>query len=161
MRRDINSIISEEIERSLLLNEDNSLKTLFSDLMKFINKDKKKSGGKKKNKKKKDKDKKKKKSDDEPQIRKKKVVGGTQNYDYTDYLSKNRKLAKSDFEKVSHSIDQDLTDIAAVARKVYPDHTDEGGQSQLRKVLNGERPMTRPVAKKLKTMISRGQIAVK
>jgi hypothetical protein len=71
------------------------------------------------------------------------------------------KLTKSDFEKIVNSIDQENTDIAAVARKVFPDHTDEGAQSQLRKVLNGERPMTRPVAKKLKVMISRGQIAVK
>lgn len=151
MEKNIDSIITEEINKTIMINEDNSVKELFSKLINVLNKNK--NGKSKKKKFKKD--------DDKPQIRKKKVVGGTQEYDYNEYERKNTKLSKSDFDKVAKSIDQDLTDIAAVARKVYPDHTDEGGQSQLRKVLNGERPMTRPVAKKLKTMISRGQIAVK
>lgn len=146
MKKNIDSIITEEINKKIMINEDNSMKDLFAKLLKVLNKSKKK---------------KLKKDDDKPQMRKKKVVGGTQEYDYNEYQRKNTKLSKSDFDKVAKSIDQDLTDIAAVARKVYPDHTDEGGQSQLRKVLNGDRPMTRPVAKKLKTMISRGQIAVK
>ena len=146
MDKNINRVISEEINRQILLNEGKSVKELFSDLVKFLNNHKKKN---------------KKKDDEKHEIRKKKVVGGTRDYDYTDYQSKNMKLVKSDFNKIVNSIDQENTDIAAVARKVFPDHTDEGAQSQLRKVLNGERPMTRPVAKKLKTMISRGQIAVK
>lgn len=147
MKKNIDSIITEEINKKIMINEDKSIKDLFAKLLKVLNKSKKK--------------KPKKDDDDKPQMRKKKVVGGTQEYDYNEYQRKNTKLSKSDFDKVARSIDQDLTDIAAVARKVYPDHTDEGGQSQLRKVLNGDRPMTRPVAKKLKTMISRGQIAVK
>ena len=147
MKKDIDSIITEEINKKIMINEDKSMKDLFAKLLKVLNKSKKK--------------KPKKDDDEKPQMRKKKVVGGTQEYDYNEYQRKNTKLSKSDFDKVAKSIDQDLTDIAAVARKVYPDHTDEGGQSQLRKVLNGDRPMTRPVAKKLKTMISRGQIAVK
>lgn len=151
MEKNIDSIITEEINKAIMINEDNSVKELFSKLINVLNKNK---NGKSKKKKSKN-------DDDKPQIRKKKVVGGTQEYDYNEYERKNTKLSKSDFDKVAKSIDQDLTDIAAVARKVYPDHTDEGGQSQLRKVLNGDRPMTRPVAKKLKTMISRGQIAVK
>ena len=151
MEKNIDSIITEEINKTIMINEDNSVKELFSKLINVLNKNKNGKSKKKKSK----------KDDDKPQIRKKKVVGGTQEYDYNEYERKNTKLSKSDFDKVAKSIDQDLTDIAAVARKVYPDHTDEGGQSQLRKVLNGERPMTRPVAKKLKTMISRGQIAVK
>ena len=146
MDKNINRVISEEINRQILLNEGKSVKELFSDLVKFLNNHKKKN---------------KKKDDEKHEIRKKKVVGGTRDYDYTDYQSKNMKLVKSDFNKIVNSIDQENTDIAAVARKVFPDHTDEGAQSQLRKVLKGERPMTRPVAKKLKTMISRGQIAVK
>ena len=44
--------------------------------------------------------------------------------------------------------------------KVYPDHTKNGAQSQLRKVMNGERPMTDDVANKLNKMISRGNVAV-
>ena len=145
MENRINNIIEEEINRQIAINEGKSIKGLLSDLMKFIRKDRKK----------------KKKKDDKHQIRKRKVVGGTRDYDYTDYQSKNMKLVKSDYEKIINSIDQENTDIASVARKVFPDHTEEGAQSQLRKILNGERPMTRPVAKKLKTMISRGQIAVK
>ncbi len=147
MKKNIDSIITEEINKKIMINEDKSMKDLFAKLLKVLNKSKKK--------------KPKKDDDEKPQMRKKKVVGGTQEYDYNEYQRKNTKLSKSDFDKVAKSIDQDLTDIAAVARKVYPDHTEEGGQSQLRKVLNGDRPMTRPVAKKLKTMISRGQIAVK
>ncbi len=145
MRKNINTIISEEIRKQVTINEDKSVKNLFSDLVKILNKGKKN----------------KKDKDEEHQFRKKKVVGGTKEYDYLDYVSKNRKLSKSDYQKIADTVDQDLTDIAAVAQKVFPDHTPEGAQSQLRKELNGERPMTRPVAKKLKSMISRGQIAVK
>lgn len=147
MKRNINTIISEEIDNQLLITEDK----FFDKLMNFVKKID--SNRKKKKNKKKD--------DEKHEMRKKKVVGGTENYDYTDYQSKNKKLSKSDYEKIVNSIDQENTDIAAVARKVFPGHTEEGAQSQLRKILNGERPMTRPVAKKLKVMISRGQIAVK
>lgn len=146
MERDINSIIMEEIGNQILITEDR----FFDKLTNFVRKvdsnrkRRKKKWGKKKH-----------------DIRKKKVIGGTRNYDYTDYEIKNKKLSKSDYEKIVNSIDQENTDIAAVARKVFPNHTEEGAQSQLRKILNGERPMTRPVAKKLKVMISRGQIAVK
>ena len=45
--------------------------------------------------------------------------------------------------------------------KVFPNHTEEGAQSQLRKILNRERPMTKDVASKLEKMISSGQLAVK
>ena len=48
-----------------------------------------------------------------------------------------------------------------MAREVFPDHTDEGAQSQLRKILNGERPMTEPIAEKLRSLIAKGQVAVK
>ena len=147
--REIDRIISEEIHRYELINEDAN-----SDVGKligaFLKKKKKKEAKKnrKKNKKKKD-------------IRKKKVVGGTVDYDYGDYLYKNRKVEKADYDKIIAMIDQDLTDIAAVAKIVFPNHTDEGAQSQLRKILNGERPMTSRVANILRKMISRGQIAVK
>ena len=67
----------------------------------------------------------------------------------------------ADYYKITDSIDQEKTDIAAVAREVFPDHTDEGAQSQLRKILNGERPMTEPIAEKLRSLIAKGQVAVK
>ena len=87
--------------------------------------------------------------------------GGKTYYDYHDYERKHRKISKGDSESISDEVDQDNTDIAAVARSIFPDHTEEGAQSQLRKILNGDRPMTKDVASKLEKMISRGKIAVK
>ena len=96
----------------------------------------------------------------EYRLRKKKG-GGRERYDFTRYKEKNRDVASGDYRQLADRIDQEKTDIAAVAREIYPDHTDEGAQSQLRKVLNGDRPMTNRVAQKLEDMISSGQIAVK
>lgn len=87
--------------------------------------------------------------------------GGKVYYDYNDYERKHRKLAKGDVESIIDTVDQENTDIAAIARKIFPDHTEEGAQSQLRKILNHERPMTKDVASKIERMISRGKIAVK
>lgn len=87
--------------------------------------------------------------------------GGSTKYDYTSYKEKNRKVSVGDYAQLASRIDQEKTDIAAVAREVFPDHTEEGAQSQLRKILNGERPMTARVAQKLEDMISSGQIAIK
>ena len=91
----------------------------------------------------------------------KKKGGGKEFYSYDEYEMKNIKSSTANAEQIRTSIDQENTDIAAVARKVFPKHTDEGAQSQLRKVLNGERPMTKRVASILSDMISSGQIAVK
>ena len=87
--------------------------------------------------------------------------GGKVYYDYNDYERKHRKLAKGDTDSITDTVDQENTDIAAVARSIFPDHTEEGAQSQLRKILNHERPMTKDVASKIERMISRGKIAVK
>jgi hypothetical protein len=73
----------------------------------------------------------------------------------------NKELAKGDYDSIVDRIDQDRTNIADVGRELYPDHTDEGAQSQLRKVLNHERPLTRPIARKIVNMIASGKIAVK
>ena len=72
--------------------------------------------------------------------------GGKVYYDYNDYERKHRKLAKGDTDSITDTVDQDNTDIAAVARSIFPDHTEEGAQSQLRKILNHERPLTKDVA---------------
>ena len=93
--------------------------------------------------------------------RRKKRGGGTDLYDYKRYKELNRDVSSGDYKQLTDRIDQEKTDIAAVAREVFPKHTDEGAQSQLRKILNGERPMTNRVAQKLEDMISAGQIAVK
>ena len=87
--------------------------------------------------------------------------GGKVYYDYNDYERKHRKLAKGDTDSITDTVDQENTDIAAVARNIFPDHTEEGAQSQFRKILNHERPMTKDVASKIERMISRGRIAVK
>jgi DNA-binding transcriptional MerR regulator len=91
----------------------------------------------------------------------KKKGGGKERYSYNEYESKNIKSSAANAEQIRMRIDQENTDIAAVARKVFPKHTDEGAQSQLRKILNGDRPMTKRVASILSDMISSGQIAVK
>lgn len=93
--------------------------------------------------------------------RRKKRGGGTDLYDYKRYKELNRDVSSGDYKQLTDRIDQEKTDIAAVAREVFPKHTDEGAQSQLRKILNGERPMTNRVAQKLEDMISAGQIAIK
>jgi hypothetical protein len=51
--------------------------------------------------------------------------------------------------------------MAAIARELFPDHTEEGAQSQFRKIVNGERPMTKRIASKIEKMIAAGEIAVK
>ena len=145
----IDSIINEEV--SNVINE-----SIMGDIAKLITKTLDKISKKRKKHKEK-----KKKDDDKPDIRKKKVVGGTKDYDYDDYQEKHVKVSTADYRKIADSIDQEKTDIAAVAREVFPDHTDEGAQSQLRKILNGERPMTEPIAEKLRELIAKGQVAVK
>lgn len=47
-------------------------------------------------------------------------------------------LSHSDEKQIRNNVNNDdLINIAALARKVYPDHTPEGAQSQLRKKLKG------------------------
>ena len=91
----------------------------------------------------------------------KKKGGGKESYNYTRYKENNRNVSSGDYEQLANRIDLEKTDLAAVAREVFPNHTDEGAQSQLRKILMGERPMTDKVAEKLEYMISSGQVAIK
>lgn len=97
-----------------------------------------------------------------PNIKKRKTVGGgEEDYDYDEYMKHHKKTTKADSDAIIDMIDMDNTDIAAVARDVFSDHTDEGAQSHLRKVLERERPMSDDVARKLQRMISDGSVAVK
>lgn len=93
-------------------------------------------------------------------IRRKTVNGGDNFFDYDEYERAHTKTTKSDADAIRKNIDLDNTDLRQVAMDVYPDHTKNGAQSQLRKVMNGERPMTDDVANKLNKMISRGNVAV-
>lgn len=87
--------------------------------------------------------------------------GGKVYYDYDDYERKHRKISKGDIDSIIDTIDQEKTNIAAIARELFPDHTEEGAQSQLRKILNHERPCPKDIASKIEKMIAAGKIAVK
>ena len=157
MQDKLDRIITEEVSNVIT-------EGVMDDIGKLIAKTLSKLAGKKKDKKKEKESKKKwekKKKEEKPDIRKKKVVGGTKDYDYDKYKESHKDVSKADYNKIADSIDQEKTDIAAVARIVFPDHTDEGAQSQLRKILNGERPMTEPIAEKLRELIATGQVATK
>lgn len=100
--------------------------------------------------------------DDAPKKKlRRKAGGGKEYYNYDDYEKKNRKISNGDANSIRSTIDTEKTNIAAVARELFPDHTEEGAQSQFRKIINGERPMTKNIASKVEKMISAGQIAVK
>ena len=103
---------------------------------------------------------KKKKKPNKKKLRK--MSGGrSRYYDYDEYKNSNREVSKADSSSLSQEIDMDKTNIASVARDLFPDHTEEGAQSQLRKILNGERPMTSKIASKLGKMIAVGKVAKK
>ena len=145
-REVIDSIITEEINKVItedIMGEEH--KGIANLIKKFLGKHKHKKDKKKGNKKK----------------LRKLVHGGREYYDYDDYVRKNKKISTGDAGTIRSTIDTEKTNIAAVARELFPDHTEEGAQSQLRKILNGERPMTKKIASKIEKMISAGQIAVK
>ena len=87
--------------------------------------------------------------------------GGKEYYDYDAYENTNQKMSKGDAKTISNNIDTEKTNMAAIARELFPDHTEEGAQSQFRKIVNGERPMTKRIASKIEKMIAAGEIAVK
>ena len=102
------------------------------------------------------------KSHDRSSYRSKKLKGGGRTYyNFDDYQRQNMKTSKSDAAQISNEIDMDRTNISDLARKVFPNHTNNGAQSQLRKVLRGERPMTARVAHKISSEIATGGVAVK
>lgn len=68
----------------------------------------------------------------------KKKNGRRRNIDYDELNSKNPLTNKSDNNNLSRIADNPVINLAAIARKVYPDHTPEGAQSQLRKKLKHE-----------------------
>ena len=148
----IDNIISEEIEKvvkenlneSFLDEKKNSNRQLAKLIRKFLD------GGKKRNR----------KAAQKRKLRRTKN-GGKQYYDYEDYEEKNKKVSQGDASSIRNTIDTEKTNMAAIARILFPDHTEEGAQSQFRKIVNGERPMTKKIASKIEKLISRGKIAVK
>jgi hypothetical protein len=89
------------------------------------------------------------------------IHGGKEYYDYDDYQRSNKKVSAGDASTIRNTIDTEKTNMAAIARELFPSHTEEGAQSQFRKIIRGERPMTQKIASKIEKFISRGQIAVK
>lgn len=172
----IDRIISNEIrlyESQSMLNE-GIMDFIRQKISNFINKKKKANGDakddksvtdekrEKKEKRKKRKAKKKEKDKNRPKYRtRKKKLGGRESYNYDKYESENRRMSKADTDSLIEMIDMEKTNLAAIARIVFPDHTDEGAQSQLRKILNRERPLTKRVADILRRLIANGQIAIK
>ena len=51
----------------------------------------------------------------------------------------NPNLNNQDAEDLNDILDSDLIDVAALAKRVYPGHTPQGAQSQLRKKIKGLR----------------------
>ena len=146
----IDNIIDESINKVITEDSDRELAKL---IRKFL--------GSKKNKKTPHAPKKK-KHGEKPKKKIRKLSNGRERfYDYDDYERSNGKTSAGDSSTIRNSIDTEKTNIAAIARILFPDHTEEGAQSQLRKILNGERPMTKKIAAKIEKMISKGQIAVK
>ena len=109
----INRIIAEEIDR--FINEDI-----------FAEKAKKK---------------KKKKEKDEPRDigkKAKKLINGRRGeFNFKKDRETNPNLNNQDAEDLNDILDSDFINISAVAQEIYPDHTPEGAQSQLRKKVKG------------------------
>lgn len=63
------------------------------------------------------------------------------NNSYKDYEQQKKRQSKDvstdDENSIRHDATQPIINVAALAKKVYPDHTPEGAQSQLRKKLKG------------------------
>ena len=106
---DLNRIISEEINR--FLTEDI-----------FGEEGKKKTSSKNK-----------KKSADIKKKGKKLTNGRRGEFDVKTDRETNPNLNNQDAEDISSLLDSDYINLSAVAQDVYPDHTPEGAQSQLRK----------------------------
>lgn len=155
----VDNIINEQIVN--FINESSEKKDIAKLFKKYFSKKSPKKARSQKEKEK-EKERKRESKKNKKDIRKRKLVGGGEaDYDYDYYKEKNRKVSTADANNIIDTIDQDLTNISAVGQKVFPGHTEEGAQSQLRKVLNGERPLTKPVANKLSKLMANGKIAVK
>lgn len=86
-------------------------------------------------------DEKKKNSNDSPKdiIKKGKKLrrGLRTDFDAKKERETNPNLNNQDAEDLNDILDSDYIDVAALARDIYPDHTPQGAQSQLRKKIKG------------------------
>ena len=149
----IHNIITEEINKIIVENGLDEKKNHHTDYDKLFKKYFRKI--EKLNKK----DKKKKKHNNKKLLKTKN--GGKEIYDYDEYEKNNVKVSAGDASAIRNAVDVEKTNMASVARDFLPGHTDAGAQSQFRKIMNGERPMTKKMASKIEKYISQGKIAVK
>lgn len=140
--KDLDTIITESLhsflDKNLIFEKEN------------FKKDDEKSGDKKKKKKRK--------------FRKNaiKMKGGLRkDFDSEDDEIYNKNISDREEDSIAAALNPDFVNISAVAQKLYPDHTPEGAQSQLRKKLKGETSdsgskykIKTKEAKKLKAIIS-------
>lgn len=151
----INRIITEETTKVVLQEGiSDTLKKAFDKFFKVKKKHEKSISDKKRHEKKD-------KGKENTKKTKKTAKGGKVTYDYEEYKEKHKDISQGDMKSLANSIDQDRTNIRDLAQDIFPDHTKNGGQSQLRKILNGDRKMTKDVAHKLSKGITSGKIAVK
>ena len=68
----------------------------------------------------------------------KKGNGQRGDFDYDHDKKNNPNISTGDQDSLANDLDSPIINIAAIAKEVYPDHTDEGAQSQLRKKIKGE-----------------------
>ena len=82
------------------------------------------------------------KKEDEVDIKKgaiKKKNGGRGDFDVKTDRSTNPNLNKADNDALSREVDNGLFNVAGIAKKMYPDLTDNGAQSKLRKKIKHEK----------------------
>lgn len=140
IKKNINSYLNENIYRKKI-----SLDETISEVLKdYYNSNTQKSGGK---------------TNKKNNVRYKKGSNGKKiAYDYDQSLKNDPHIPDSDAASLRNKVDDEYLNTAALARSVFPDHTPEGAQSHLRKVLNGERPMTKKVEKKISHKIAAGEL---
>lgn len=64
--------------------------------------------------------------------------GRRKSFDYKKYNKENPNSNYSDNTQLSKYLKNPAINVSAIAQMVYPDHTKEGAQSQLRKKIEGE-----------------------
>ena len=122
----VNKIISEEINNYIMEN------IISEEINNFINEDVFTEKSKKPTSKKK-----KKRNTDIAKKGKKLRRGLRTDFDRKKDRETNPNLTNQDAEDINDIIDSDAINTAAVAKQLYPDHTEEGAQSQLRKKVKG------------------------
>lgn len=69
-----------------------------------------------------------------------KVIGGKRkDFDPNSSDASSRNISKADSDTISNTLDNDVINVAAVARKLYPKLTPQGAQSKLRKKIKHEK----------------------